>query len=237
MPEKGIINSMRRFAKGFLALVLAALMLLEVLPAAAAAGTARAPGNGAAAVFLSGGNNSSGAGVQGVDASGPETRFQAKKKKNKNSSTESPKATATPAPADNGTKTKDRSPETSARPKATPVPEGPITDPQSIADYLFSHNMRLPDNFITKKEAQSLGWGRKYRYVSDAAPGKSIGGDYFGNYQGLLPAGRGITYHEADCYYTKGSRNEYRVVYSNEGRVWYTEDHYNTFTELFPTVP
>ena len=118
----------------------------------------------------------------------------------------------------------------------TPVPEGPIIDPQSIADYLFTHG-ELPENFITKKEAQSLGWDSKYNYVSDVAPGKSIGGDYFGNYEEKLPVGKGISYHEADCYYTGGKRNATRIIYSSDGRVWYTEDHYNTFTELFPTAP
>ncbi len=118
----------------------------------------------------------------------------------------------------------------------TPVPDGPIIDPQSIADYLFAHG-ELPDNFITKKEAKALGWGTTYKNVSDAAPGKSIGGDYFGNYEGRLPVEQGVEYHEADCWYTGGKRNAYRVIYSNQGRVWYTEDHYETFTELFPTVP
>jgi hypothetical protein len=119
----------------------------------------------------------------------------------------------------------------------TPVPEGPITDPQSIADYLFSHDMELPENFITKKEARELGWDSRYNRVGDVAPGMSIGGDYFGNYQEKLPVGKGISYREADCYYTGGSRNAYRIIYSSDGRVWYTEDHYRTFTELFPTVP
>ena len=118
----------------------------------------------------------------------------------------------------------------------TPVPEGPIIDPQSIADYIFAHG-ELPDNFITKKEAEALGWRSTYRYVGDAAPGKSIGGDYFSNYQRLLPTGKGISYHEADCWYTGGARNGYRIIYSSDGRVWYTEDHYHSFTELFPTVP
>jgi len=119
---------------------------------------------------------------------------------------------------------------------ATPVPEGPITDPQSIADYLFTHG-ELPENFITKREAQDLGWGSRFKYVSDVAPGMSIGGDRFGNYEERLPVRRGLEYREADCYYTRGGRNRYRIVYSNDGRVWYTEDHYKTFTELFPTVP
>lgn len=118
----------------------------------------------------------------------------------------------------------------------TPVPEGPIIDPQSIADYIFANGC-LPDNFITKREAQALGWDSYINYVSDVAPGKSIGGDYFGNYEGKLPRENGVKYYEADCWYTGGRRNAYRVIFSNRGRVWYTEDHYNTFTELFPTVP
>lgn len=122
-------------------------------------------------------------------------------------------------------------------PTATPVPDGPITDPQGIADYLFSHGMELPDNFITKKEARKLGWDSSYNYVSDVAPGKSIGGDYFGNYESRLPVKKGVTYREADALYRKGKRNAFRIIWSSDGRVWYTEDHYNTFTELFPSVP
>ena len=120
---------------------------------------------------------------------------------------------------------------------ALPVEKtGPIIEPQAIADYIFVHGT-LPDNFITKKEAQALGWDSSRNDVSDVAPGKSIGGDYFGNYEGRLPVEQGVEYHEADCWYTGGKRNAYRVIYSNQGRVWYTEDHYETFTELFPTVP
>lgn len=122
-----------------------------------------------------------------------------------------------------------------------PVPEaeenvqaGPIIEPQAIADYLFEYG-ELPDNFITKKEAQALGWDSRTNYVSDVAPGKSIGGDYFGNYEGALPKGKGLKYYEADCYYTGGKRRAERIVYSSDGRVWYTEDHYTTFTELFPS--
>ena len=113
--------------------------------------------------------------------------------------------------------------------------ELPVTDPQDIVDYL-EYFGELPENFITKKEARSLGWDSGLD-LSKIAPGKSIGGDYFGNYEEKLPVGKGISYREADCYYTRGKRNAYRIIYSSDGRVWYTEDHYNTFTELFPTVP
>ena len=111
---------------------------------------------------------------------------------------------------------------------------GPIIEPQAIADYIFQHG-RLPDNFITKKEAQRLGWDSSRNYVSDVAPGKSIGGDRFGNYEGRLPNKKGRTWYEADCYYTKGKRNAYRILFSNDGLVYYTDDHYETFTQMHPS--
>ncbi len=129
------------------------------------------------------------------------------------------------------------SPEEQEAPTPSPVPEGPIIEPQAIADWLFAHDMTLPDNFITKREAQALGWDSSRTYVSDVAPGKSIGGDRFGNYEGLLPSERGRQYYECDCYYTGGRRNAYRVIFSNDGLVFYTEDHYQSFTQLFPSVP
>ncbi|MBR3098027.1 MAG: ribonuclease [Clostridia bacterium] len=131
--------------------------------------------------------------------------------------------------------TKTPAPGPDARMTPTPVPDGPIIDPQSIADYIFAHGC-LPDNFMTKKEAQALGFDNYRVFLSDVAPGMSIGGDWFGNYEKLLPVEKGVVYHEADCYYTKGKRDKYRIVYSSNGRVWYSEDHYNSFTELFPTA-
>jgi len=118
--------------------------------------------------------------------------------------------------------------------KKSSKPTGPIIEPQAIADYIFEHG-KLPDNFITKKEAQNLGWDSSYNYVSDVAPGKSIGGDRFGNYEGLLPSKKGRTWYEADCYYTGGKRNAYRILFSNDGLVYYTDDHYESFTQMFPS--
>lgn len=140
--------------------------------------------------------------------------------------TRKPKATKTPKAAK------------TAKPTKTPKPAaeetGPIIEPQAIADYLFEHG-ELPDNFITKKEAQALGWDSSRNYVSDVAPGKSIGGDWFGNYQGKLPRAKGRTFRECDCNYVKGKRKDDRIVWSSDGRVWFTDDHYETFTELFPS--
>ena len=125
-------------------------------------------------------------------------------------------------------------PEEKAKDKGSKTPSGPIIEPQDIADYLFEHG-ELPDNFITKKEAQKLGWDSSWNYVSDVAPGKSIGGDRFGNYEGLLPTKKGRQWYEADCYYTKGKRNAHRILYSNDGLVYYTDDHYETFTKMSPS--
>ena len=111
---------------------------------------------------------------------------------------------------------------------------GPITAPQAIADYIFTHG-ELPDNFITKEEAKALGWDSGRNYVGDVAPGKSIGGDRFGNYQGQLPKAKGRKFYECDVNYKGKKRGEERIVYSNDGHVWYTKDHYETFEELFPS--
>ena len=146
----------------------------------------------------------------------------AKSKKKKNKNTATPRATETPAPV--GTPS----------PEATE--EGPITDPQGIVDYLAVYG-KLPDNFLTKNEAKALGWDSYVNYVGDVAPGMSIGGDRFGNYEGKLPTKKGRQYYECDCYYTGTKRNAYRLIFSNDGLYFYTEDHYETFTEMHPTVP
>ena len=153
--------------------------------------------------------------------------FVAKRKK-KNTPKPAAVVTVTPGPG----KT-----EAEAGPEETKVP-APLAAAQELADYIFE-NGKLPEGkFLTKKEAQALGWqsgGYRTRYVSDVAPGKSIGGDWFGNYDRKLPTAKGRFFLEADCYYRGGPRNEYRIIWSNDGHVWYTEDHYETFTELFPS--
>ena len=140
-------------------------------------------------------------------------------KKKKNTATPAATAVTTPAPT--------------AKPAPTATP-GPMDEAQRIADYIFKHG-RLPNNFITKRQAKSLGWDSSINYVSDVAPGMSIGGDYYGNYERLLPKVENRLYYEADCFYRGGKRNRYRIVFSNDCHVWYTEDHYQTFIELFPS--
>ena len=143
--------------------------------------------------------------------------------------TAAPQATATATPKVTVTATPKAT--ATATPKATATA---IIEPQAIVNYLAAHGGELPDNFLTKKEAEALGWDSSRNYLSDVAPGKSIGGDRFGNYEGLLPKASGRQYHEADCYYTGGKRNAYRLVYSTDGLYFYTEDHYESFEQMYP---
>lgn len=112
------------------------------------------------------------------------------------------------------------------------LPEnGSYTAKEDVALYIHTYG-RLPDNFITKKEAQNLGWpgGSLEPY----APGMCIGGSRFGNYEGLLPEAEGRSYTECDVD-TLGarSRGAKRIVFSNDGLIYYTEDHYESFELLY----
>ena len=109
--------------------------------------------------------------------------------------------------------------------------EGSYTSKEDVSLYIHMYG-RLPDNFITKKEAIKLGWVSKEGNLWDVAPGKSIGGDYFGNYEGLLPEANDRDYYECDIDYEGGRRNGKRIVYSNDGLIYYTNDHYQSFKEI-----
>ena len=111
--------------------------------------------------------------------------------------------------------------------------DGTYTSKEEVAAYIheFGH---LPDNYITKNQAKKLGWVSTAGNLDEVAPGKSIGGDYFGNYEEVLPVKKGVEYHECDIGYTGGRRNSKRIIYSSDGYIYYTEDHYNTFEQLYP---
>ena len=104
---------------------------------------------------------------------------------------------------------------------------------EDVALYLYTYG-ELPDNFITKKEAQSMGWDNKKGNLWEVADGMCIGGDYFGNYEGLLPKAKGREYHECDIdTLGKNSRGAKRIVFSNDGLIYYTDDHYESFELLY----
>lgn len=110
--------------------------------------------------------------------------------------------------------------------------DGVYTGKDEVALYLNKYG-RLPDNYITKRQAKELGWDSAKQNLWDVAPGKSIGGDYFGNYEGLLPEEDGRDYFECDIDYEGGRRNAKRIVYSDDGLIFYTEDHYESFEQLY----
>lgn len=101
-----------------------------------------------------------------------------------------------------------------------------------VALYLHTYN-HLPTNYLTKNEAEALGWNNKEGNLWDVADGCCIGGNRFGNYEGKLPEKSGRTWHECDVNYQGGYRGSDRLLYSTDGLIYYTEDHYNTFTQLY----
>ena len=105
--------------------------------------------------------------------------------------------------------------------------DGSYTTKDDVALYIHTYG-HLPANYITKKAAQALGWpgGSLEPY----APDKCIGGSRFGNYEGTLPDG---SYHECDLN-TRGAdkRGAERLVYADDGRIYYTADHYESFEEI-----
>ena len=141
--------------------------------------------------------------------------------------TETAKPAETPKPAETST----------AKPESTvPVPvqddlldpDGTYTSKEDVALYLYQYG-ELPQNFMTKKEAKKLGWTGGG--LDGYADGYCIGGDRYGNYEGNLPDGN---YHECDIdTLHKSKRGAKRIVYSDDGRIYYTDDHYATFTLLY----
>ncbi|MBQ6281694.1 MAG: ribonuclease [Oscillospiraceae bacterium] len=126
--------------------------------------------------------------------------------------------------------------QTEATPVADPTEPGISEDgwydsKDEVALYIHTYG-HLPDNYVTKKQAEALGWpgGSLEPY----APGKSIGGSRFGNYEGLLPDAPGRKWTECDID-TAGarSRGSKRIVFSNDGLIYYTSDHYESFELLY----
>ena len=107
--------------------------------------------------------------------------------------------------------------------------DGTYTTKADVALYIHTYG-KLPSNFMTKKQAKKLGWSGGS--LEDFAPGMCIGGDYFGNYEGLLPEDK--EYHECDIdTLGKKSRGAKRIIYSDDGYIYYTEDHYESFEQLY----
>ena len=143
-----------------------------------------------------------------------------------------PKPTPKPDPAPAVTE----SPEPGADPTYAPSPEAVIDEngtfdtKDEVALYIYTYH-HLPSNFMTKKEARKKGWSSGALHL--VIDGMCIGGDYYGNYEGLLPD-VGEDYYECDIDTLKSKkRGSKRIIYTKSGDVWYTGDHYESFEQLY----
>ncbi|WP_172279830.1 ribonuclease domain-containing protein [Chryseobacterium sp. LAM-KRS1] len=101
-----------------------------------------------------------------------------------------------------------------------------LTAEKTVISYVKEHH-QLPDYYITKNEARKLGWNPSKGNLCDVLPGRAIGGDRFGNRERSLPQGN--QYYEADVNYSCGSRNADRIIFTKEGDVYLTKNHYKSF--------
>lgn len=102
---------------------------------------------------------------------------------------------------------------------------------EEVAVYIAAYH-KLPGNYITKNQAAALGWSSSAGNLWKVAPGKSIGGDRYGNYEGLLPDKKGRVWKECDIAYSGRYRNGERIVFSSDWLIYYTDDHYNSYTRV-----
>lgn len=109
---------------------------------------------------------------------------------------------------------------------------GYYSSKEDVALYIYTFG-KLPPNYLTKNEAKDKGWVASKGNLWKVTDHMSIGGDVFTNYQGCLPKKKGRKYYECDIDYSGGKRNAKRLVYSNDGLIYYTDDHYETFELLY----
>lgn len=112
-----------------------------------------------------------------------------------------------------------------------PDEDGSFDTKDEVALYIHTYG-HLPPNYVTKKEAEKAGWTGGA--LDKLLPGKAIGGDRFGNLEGLLPDAKGRTWTECDIGTVgKSSRGAKRIIFSNDGLIYYTDDHYESFELLY----
>lgn len=112
------------------------------------------------------------------------------------------------------------------------VESGEYSDKDSVAYYVHTYG-HLPSNYISKTKARKAGWVSTEGNLWDVLPGKSIGGSEFYDDDEQLPYKKGRRWTECDIDYKGGFRNAKRIVFSNDGLVFYTDDHYKTFKQLY----
>ncbi|AEX53872.1 ribonuclease domain-containing protein [Rahnella aquatilis] len=105
------------------------------------------------------------------------------------------------------------------------------TDEQTVIGYL-RQNHKLPENYLTKKQAREAGWDARSGNLCDVLPGKAIGGDRFSNREGRLPSAYKRVWREADINYRCGRRGADRVLFASDGLIYVSKDHYQNFVRV-----
>lgn len=103
-----------------------------------------------------------------------------------------------------------------------------LTKQTNVVSYVQKHQ-KLPDFYITKKAARQAGWNPKLGNLCEVLPGKAIGGDRFLNREKQLPIAPNRQWYEADMNYNCGHRGSDRLLYSSDGMIYVTIDHYKSF--------
>ena len=117
-------------------------------------------------------------------------------------------------------------------PNITVTEDGEYSDKDSVALYIHLYG-HVPSNYISKTKARAAGWVNTKGNLWDVLPGMSIGGGGFYNDDNMMPDAPGREWFECDIDYKGGFRNSKRIVYSNDGLIYYTDDHYKTFQRLY----
>ena len=100
------------------------------------------------------------------------------------------------------------------------------------ADAYLVYVGRLPEYYVTKKEARQRGWESEKGNLDEILPDKMLGGNIYKNKEGKLPSANGRIWYEADLDYYGGYRNRRRIAYSSDGLIFVSYDHMQTFYEI-----
>ncbi|AXH64081.1 ribonuclease domain-containing protein [Providencia huaxiensis] len=116
-------------------------------------------------------------------------------------------------------------------PKETAQPIDKLTAQDNVVSFMEKYQ-KLPAFYMTKKQAREAGWDAKKGNLCDVLPGRAIGGDRFSNREKGLPIAQGRQWFEADINYRCGHRGADRLLYSSDGMIFVTHDHYKSFTQV-----
>lgn len=122
--------------------------------------------------------------------------------------------------------------------KFSTVSQSPASNQYTSRDEVakfICENGHLPSNYVSKSEGKRLYEAKtgntftKWNFNPLTTLGVMIGGDDFQNREGRLPPG---DYREADVDYFAENRGTKRLVYTSGCIIYYTSDHYGSFTKL-----